>query len=476
MIEYIQSHPFESFYITVSYVLGIICAAHAILSSRTPQGATAWVLSLISFPLVTVPIFLIFGRSKFRGYNSKRKILDFKVQQEFDNLQAMEVDYIPQSDEIHLINGTISGKNQPGFTRRNSVELLIDGDKTFQRMLDDLEHAENYIIVQAYIFRADALGMQFAEILARKAGTGLRVTLINDEIGAKLPSDLRQRLTRAGVKIGSFNNSNGRGRLQVNFRNHRKIIVVDGKCAYVGGHNIGLEYLGQSPKFGPWRDTHVRLEGPSVIAAQLACAKDWYCCHETPIAADWKIHRPKKDSNVIVLHTGPADDRQTCLLAHLALINSAQKRLWIANAYIVPPESIIDALILASLRGVDVRVIFPSYSDARTVMLASQVYQQRLAEHGIRIYRYIAGFLHQKTMVVDESFGVVGSANLDCRSMFINFEVTVISSDKDFIGDMHTMLEADFANSQEVFARDLKKLSLFQKITTRGANLLAPVL
>ncbi len=474
-MDYITSHPYEFAYITISYVLGIFCACYAILSSRTPQGATAWVFALLSFPLVTVPVFLIFGRSKFQGYNSKRKLMDFKVQQEFERLKAIEAGYIPQSDEIHLINATIAPGNQPGFTRKNGIELLIDGDQTFQRILNDIEKATNYIVLQVYIFRADALGLQFVEILSRKAREGLRVTVLNDEIGAKLPQSIRDEFTRSGVQLGSFNDGK-KGRLQINFRNHRKIIVIDGKVAYVGGHNIGIEYLGDSAKYGPWRDTHVRLQGPSVIAAQLACAKDWFCCNEKPLSADWKIHLPESDCNVMVLHTGPADEKQTCLLAHLALINASSKRLWIANPYIVPPESLLDALILARMRGVDVRVIFPSHSDSRTVMLACEVYQERLAQHGIRVFRYLAGFLHQKSIVVDETFGVVGSANFDCRSMFINFEVSVLSTEKDFISQMSHMLEADFAHSQEMHLKDFEQLSLVHRITTRAANLLAPVL
>ncbi len=476
MFHHFFSHPFQLTYIVISYVLGLICAGHAIMNSRTPQGATAWVLFLISFPLISVPLFLIFGRSRFKGYNTKRKILNYKVQEQFDQLKPIEADYIPKSDEIHMINSTISSGNQPGFTKNNSIELLINGIDTFEGMLADLEKAQNYIVFQVYIFRCDEVGMKFAEVLIRKAKAGVRVTFLNDEIGAKLSKELVRDFTQAGVKLAPFNSSNGRGRLQINFRNHRKIIVVDGKVGYVGGHNIGREYLGKSTYFGPWRDTHVRLQGPSVIAAQLACAKDWYCCHETKLDADWKIHLPESDSNVMVLHTGPADDKQTCLLAHIALINSAKKKVWIANAYIVPPESLLDALILASLRGVDVRVIFPVRSDALSVRLASMVYKERMLEHGIKVYSYMAGFLHQKTMVIDELFGCVGSANLDCRSMFINFEISVVSTESAFIQNMSQMFENDFNHSQELHLAEFKKLSLFKKISMRGANLLAPVL
>ena len=457
------------------YVVGVFCACVAILRSRTPQGATAWALFLTFFPMIAVPLFMIFGRSKFEGYNSKRRVLDLKVQEKFDSLKNLEDDF-ELSAEMRLLNQTISEKNQPGFTRKNSIKLLIDGQETYEEMRAELEKATDYIVFQVYTFRADEVGESFKEILIRKAKEGVRVTFLNDDIGERLSSKWEKEFTEAGVKISSFNASNGRGKLQINFRNHRKIIVIDGRVAFVGGHNIGREYLGKTKTYGHWRDTHVRLEGPSVIAAQLATAKDWYCCKEVQLDADWTIHPAKRDSHVLVLHSGPADLKNTCLLAHIALINMAKERIWIANAYFVPPESLVDALILAKLRGVDVRIIVPTQSDSRTVLLASRVYQERLMLHGIKIYRYRAGFLHQKTMLVDQSFGVVGSANFDCRSMFINFEIATISNDETLITQMDEMLTRDMADSEAVFIEEFRNAPLLKKIACRGANLLSPVL
>lgn len=460
------------------YFLGFLSAAMAILRSRTPQGATAWVMSLISFPFVTVPLFLIFGRSKFHGYNSKRKIREAKVLKQFESLKSIEASYMPVSDEMELIKGTISSNNQPGFTCHNKIRLLINGEETYKAMMEDLEKAQSYIIFQVYIFRADPTGMKFADLLIRKARSGVRVSFLNDEIGANIPTKLIKQFEEAGVQTGSFNDygSKGRGRMQINFRNHRKIIVIDGKVSYLGGHNIGDEYLGLTKTWGPWRDTHVRLEGPSVIAAQLASAKDWFCCTETSLNADWKVHLPKGNADVMAFHTGPVDDKHSCLLAHVALINSAKERLWIANPYFVPPESLLNALFLASLRGVDVRIIIPSYSDSRSVMLAMEVYKEPLLDHGVKVYVYEAGFLHQKTMVIDDTFGCVGSANFDCRSMFINFEISVFCTDKEFIHSMEGMFEADFKDSRQLSKADFKHVSVLRRITTRGANLLAPVL
>jgi cardiolipin synthase A/B len=464
------------FIVIVFYSMGLFFSGVAIITSRTPQGATAWVMSLLFFPFLSVPLFVIFGRSRFRGYNTKRKFLDQKVIQEFRRLESIR-EILSDSEDFKLINATISKNNQPGFTTKNKIDLLINAEETYSSMLKELEAAQDYIVFQFYIFREDSVGMKFSEVLMRRAREGIRISFLHDDIGNDASKKLFKDFERAGIQVAPFNRTKLRGRFQINFRNHRKIIIIDGKVGFVGGLNIGDDYLGRWEAYGPWRDTHVRLEGPSVIAAQLASAKDWYCTKETALDVDWKIH-PVHDQNaqILVLHTGPADDKHTCLLAHIAMINSANQRLWIANPYFVPPESLMDAILLASLRGIDVRVILPAISDAKTVQFASQVYQERLLDHGVRVYLHTHGFMHQKVMLVDAAFATVGSANFDCRSMFINFEITTIASDAKFVSDVAYMLSQDFENAAEITPQDFKNQKWTRKISTRGANLLAPIL
>lgn len=463
-------HQVFTGFIICSYILGVMSSALAILRSRTPQGATAWIMALLSIPFVSVPFFLVFGRSRFYGYNRRMKVSNRKFFDRFGSLKSFDPSLIEDSEDMKLLQACIDKSNQPGFTHYNQIDLLIDGQETYDSMIEAISQARTYVVFQVYIFQSDSSGEKFANLLALKASEGVKVSLIYDEIGAKISKKLLKLMTEAGVKIARFNRFNGRGRLQVNFRNHRKIIIVDGKVGFVGGHNIGDEYLGE------WRDTHVKIQGPSVIAAQLAVAKDWYCCKQEFLDVPWDIHPAQKDSHAMVLHTGPADERHSCLLAHLSLIHSAKKRLWIASPYWVVPESLMDALLLASLRGVEVRIIMPSFSDSKTVMLASKVYQERFIEHGVQVLEYQTGFLHQKCMLVDDCFGVVGSANFDCRSMYINFEVSLITSDKSFIDDMERMFIEDFSRCRKVELQELQNQSLYQRILTRGANLFSPVL
>lgn len=468
--------PVFTITIIVFYILGFMCAASAILSARTPQGATAWVIGLITLPFFTVPVYFIFGRSKFYGYKTRRKFLDKKMSRKLTEMQEAMNSAELTSDKFHPLMNSLTQLCRPGFTTHNKIDLLIDGVQTYASMIAALEVAQHYIIFQFYVFRADSTGKMFAEVLMRKAQEGVRVNFLYDEIGTEISDKLINEMKATGISVCHFNSFRGKGRFQINFRNHRKILIVDGKVAFVGGLNIGDDYLGLWPDLGPWRDTHVRVEGPSVIACQMTHAKDWYWCQQEDLEANWQIQPTDGEANVLILPSGPADDRQNCLLAHIAMVNSATERLWIANPYLVPPESLLDAILLAALRGVDVRFILPSYSDAWIVMIACEVYVTRLLQHGVKVYRYHDGFLHQKVMLVDSLFAVVGSANFDFRSMFINFEITVVGQEKKFIQDVEQMLINDMKHCRAISLQEYEEMSLWKKITSRAANLFAPVL
>lgn len=475
MLSFFSSHPIMAATIIIFYILGLLCAAAAILRSRTPQGATAWIVALVTIPFFTVPLYIVFGRSKFLGYTTRRKIFDEKVNQKF--LQPLiRFNEAEATHEAGQLIHALTPLCKPGFTTNNSVKLLIDGKETYGAMMAELEAAERFIIFQFYVFRPDTTGATFAEILMRKARSGVMVNFLYDEIGSEIPVEFMDEMKSAGVNVCHFNSLGGKGRFQVNFRNHRKILIVDGKVAFVGGINIGDDYLGLWPMLGPWRDTHLMMKGPSVLACQLIHAKDWFWCREKDLAMDWQMPPSAGEANILVLPSGPADEKQSCLLAHMAMVNSAQERLWIANPYLVPPESLLNAILSAALRGVDVRIILPSYTDAWIIMLASNVYIKRLLDHGVKVFRYRPGFLHQKVLLVDHTLGTVGSANLDFRSMFINFEISVMVIDEQFVKDLETMLVKDMSACREVLLKEFEKLSLWQKLSSRAANLLAPIL
>jgi len=467
-----------SYILIAIYPVALVCAARAILRSRTPQGATAWTVALLSFPFVVVPLYVVFGRSKFNGYRIKRRLLDHRAREELARIEKIVSEEVPAPEGLAELAAAVMPSQQIGFTADNKVSLLVNAQSAYPSMLEEIERAKDYIFFQFYIFRCDATGRSFVDALVRKARAGVEVCFLYDEIGSKISKSFLRRMQDAGVRVGRFNTTKGpKNRFQVNFRNHRKILIVDGKVAFTGGLNIGDEYRGLDPKIGPWRDTHIRVEGSAVMAIQTSFAKDWYWSQGEMIQGRWKAHSPEGgNATVLALHTGPVDDFRTCLLAHVALINAAQTRLWIATPYLVLPDSLSDALSLAALRGVDVRLLVPSRSDNVLVEFASRVYEQELLTYGVRIFRYDGGFLHQKVMLIDSSLGVVGSVNLDYRSMFLNFELSVMCTDSIFVHEMGQMLGEDFSRSTELFAEHFKKVSFARRLLQRTADLFAPIL
>src|SRR5688572_20760656 len=260
------------------YVAGIITAIHAVMTVRTPQGAIAWSVSLVSFPFIAVPAYLVFGRSKFEGmvqaYDARRTEIDALEAQVRRNIDP----WVAEAELRPAIYTAVRRLTGMALTHGNDVELLIDGEATFVSLLKGIAEAHDYILFQFYMIHDDVLGRRVQQALIERAKAGVRVYVLYDEVGSSgLPWTYVDKLRKAGVEVSAFKATQGvRNRFQLNFRNHRKMVVVDGVTGWVGGHNVGDEYLGHDPEFSPWRDTHVRLEGPVVTQLQAVIAQDWY--------------------------------------------------------------------------------------------------------------------------------------------------------------------------------------------------------
>jgi cardiolipin synthase len=311
-----------------------------------------------------------------------------------------------------------------------------------------------------------------------RARAGIRVYFLFDEVGSHdLPKAYLRELEAAGIEVSAFNTRKGPGnRFQLNFRNHRKVVVVDGKVAWVGGHNVGDEYLGLDPKFGHWRDTHVRIEGPSALGAQLSFAEDWYWATDRRVDVTWEPTASNRgDLPVLILPSGPADEYETANLMFVHAINLATERIWIASPYYVPDRPVITALQLAAMRGVDVRILIPDEPDHLAVYLAAFTYLDEAGQSGVRFYRYQDGFLHQKVMLVDHSLATVGTANFDNRSFRLNFEITAAVSDTDFAAQVQDMLEKDFDRSRLMSPGEYDAKPWWFRFAAKVARLTAPV-
>ena len=460
--------------VTASYIAGAIAAVDAIMNTRTEQGAIAWSVSLLSMPFVALPAYLVFGRSKFEGrmvaYQERKNEIDALVATIRENLRPWNA---AGEDEpgAYLAIQKLSGMD---LTRGNQVELLIDGPATFDSILAGIAQAKHYVLVQFYMIHDDGLGRRLQQALIERARDGVHVYLLYDEVGSNgLTEAYLEELRAAGVEVSAFKPTQGVGnRFQLNFRNHRKMVVVDGLIGWIGGHNVGDEYLGLDPEMTPWRDTHVRIVGPAVLQLQATILGDWYWATRGIPELNWQ---PKaaagSDQKVMIVPSAPTQELETAGLLFVTALNSADERFWVSAPYFVPDEAVMKALTLAALRGVDVRVITTGQGDSLPVQLAGFYYIQKLRGLGIRFYAYAPGFLHEKVMLVDDDVSAVGTANFDNRSFRLNFEVTALIVDREFAARMQAMFEDDFAHAELIDPLAFDRKPFWWR---SGVNLFAP--
>ncbi|MEP3275200.1 MAG: cardiolipin synthase [Stappiaceae bacterium] len=465
----------------VFYSLAGICAVREIMYGRTAQGSIAWLLSLAFFPIPTVFIYLIFGWKKFDDYPRLTQCEISTIQSTSGDVEGLAEPPIESSVSDKHFRVLTSVAPIP-FQSGNKAKLLIDGQETFSSIFAGIKAAQHYVLVQFFIIRNDRLGKEMADLLIEKATQGVSVYLLYDNLGSKdLPRRYLRRLSDAGVQVAGFNQTHPMLRLtgpfRINFRNHRKIVVVDGECTWVGGHNVGVEYLGENPSLGRWRDTHVKVIGPATTATQLSFAEDWLWAtgKSLPVRCE-NTGTANSTESVLVMPTGPADDIETCAVVFADLISRANDRVWIVSPYFVPGIEVITALYGALLRGVDVRVLLPSKPDHRIVWLASTSHAADMVAAGVKVYRYNDGFLHQKIFLVDDDLAGVGTVNFDNRSFRINFEVTMWFAESPIVADVEKMLIADFEQSVPVEEPNLYHKPYYFQVAARAARLLSPIL
>ncbi|MFT4767711.1 MAG: cardiolipin synthase [Glaciecola sp.] len=478
-MEFNYSPEIIGIVLALIYVMAIASAVDALLQGRTAQGSIAWVVSLLAVPYISVPLYLVFGRNKFDGYIRERAQIEAQAEARLQIPRSELLDF-QASDTSAAFYRSLHSLARLPTVRGNAVTLLIDGYATFDSIEAGLRSAKQYILFQFYILRDDALGQRLGAVLAERAQAGLRVYLLYDEVGSRSfgSSQLHRTLQKAGVQLAAFDTRQGwRNRFQINFRNHRKVVVVDGTSAWIGGHNVGIEYLGESKKRGPWRDTHVKVEGPAVIGAKLTFATDWLWARREQLDINWQVERyTPGNCSVLLFPSDPASEFDEAGLMFHQVITQARDRIWIASPYFVPDRGIIAALQLAALRGVDVRVMIPDTADGPVVGLANWSFTRELLPAGVAVYRYEPAFMHQKVLLMDRELAGVGTANFDNRSFRLNFEITALVHDEAFCDEVETMLLTDFSQSRLVTVDELARKPFWFPLATAAARLMSPVL
>ena len=461
------------------YVAAIASAVEAIVRARTAPGSIAWVVSLLTLPYLALPLYLLIGRNRFAGYQRERRQIEELASTRLSGPRSRLNEFASDVSDQDFFRSLHRLARLP-TVRGNAVQLLVDGAATFDSIEAGLREAQHYILFQFYIVRDDVLGRRLGQVLMERARRGVRVYLLYDAIGSSgfARSALHRQLRDAGVQLSAFNSTRGpSNRLQLNFRNHRKVVVVDSRFAWIGGHNIGDEYLGVHPRRGPWRDTHVRLQGPAVIGAELTFAADWLWATREQLAIDWHLERHAPgNASVLLLPSDPASALEEASLMYHEVIIQAHRRIWITSPYFVPDRGIIAALQLAALRGVDVRVMIPDRPDGPVVGMANWAFTRELLPAGIAVYRYEPAFMHQKVFLLDDELAGVGTANFDNRSFRLNFEITALVKDPQFCKEVEQMLIADFERSRAVTSEELADKPFWFPLATGTARLLAPVL
>lgn len=452
---------------------------------RNPAKAVAWLSILFIFPIIGFIMYYFLAKDYTQRKKMRRK--GRKVVDEIRRALRMKARKADPGDAIrrcdiyreHRLLGLLN--NIPGSPMMpcNRVDIYNNAEDTYNAMLKSMEQAEAFIHVESYIVRNDKIGEKFKKMMIRKAGEGVAVRLLFDGVGSyKLSSRYVEELKQGGVEvhiflpplIAFFDK-------RINYRNHRKIIVVDGKVGFLGGINIGDEYLGADPVLGYWRDTHIRIEGDGVYYMQHTFATDWAFASGKSLVDPkyFPEHDCIGEETVQLIASGPDAPWDTVLEVFFGAMAVARSRIYITTPYFIPDPSIGMALKTAAVSGVDVRIILPGVPDARIVHWASMSYVQELMQAGVRFYQYQKGFVHAKTLIIDRILATVGTANMDMRSFFNNFEMTAVLYDRTTILRVEQDFLTDMKNSKEIDPAEFEKRSKYQRAKEAAARMLAPL-
>ena len=416
-----------------AFVVALVVARLAISTARTPTGAVAWVVFLLSFPILALPVYLVFGgvaRLKGRA-GAEEPEADAETRRAAVDAQG------PDRLQAVVANP---------FEQGNDVRLLIDGEATFAAIHEAIEGAQSEVLVQYYILGADRVGHELGVRMKAAAQRGVRVCLLCDLIGSlDLPRAYVEDLRAAGVDVRGFRGRNAFWAVRPNFRNHRKAVVVDERIGFTGGINADGLHVDGRDQFDRWRDTFVRIEGPVVSQLREVIEEDWNAFGQPDLAPGPGTAEAAGDRRVAIAATGLADGLERGSLLLCGLVGLARRRLWITTPYLVPQIDLLTAIQLAALRGVDVRIATPLPTDSWLAWYAGRDYFNDFQAAGVTILEYLPGFMHQKVMLIDDDLASVGTMNLDVRSALLNYEETALVQDAGFAAEVEAMLERDFA-------------------------------
>jgi cardiolipin synthase len=470
------------------FLINIIFAVLVIFfERRNPTATLTWLLVLLFMPILGFILYVFLGQDL-----RKKKLFYLKKEEGRELLPLVEKqDRFLREDRIVFNNPRIKEYkdiiflhlkiDKALYTQDNSVQIFNNGDQVFAALMESIRKARYFIHIEYYIIRNDSLGKAVIELLSEKAREGVEVKFLYDGMGCmRLPRKFFAPLIRAGGETASFfppllpyiN-------LRVNYRNHRKICIIDGEEGYIGGFNIGDEYRGLSNYFGFWRDTHLCIRGSAIDGLELRFILDWrHAAKDDSVASERYFPTRVKEgkTGIQIVSSGPDARWKSVKNGYLKMINKARKSIYIHTPYFVPDDSLLEALKLAALSGVDVRIIIPRKIDHIFIHWASLSYIGELLEAGAKPYYYDNGFLHSKMIVIDRLVSSVGTANFDIRSFQLNFEVNAFIYDEKIGQELHETFLRDLEECTEISIDCYSKRSILVRVRESFSRLLSPIL
>ena len=478
-----------NYFATAIILVNIIFAITVIfLERKNASSAWAWLLILFFLPLIGFILYLLLGRQLrkkhlFRWEGKKNIGIDKLISYQIEAIKKEQFEYrFPHvASYQQLIYLNLVGSNAV-LTQDNDIQIYTDGTDKFEALLQDIKEAKEHIHIQYYIFKLDNLGKRIYNALIDRAKQGVKVRILYDEMGSRSVKKrhFKELIDQGGEVEVFFPSILPLLNPRLNFRNHRKIVVIDGRIGYIGGFNVGDEYLGLNKKFGYWRDTHLRIEGSAVHPLQTRFLLDWNEASQKNRVHYSERYFPaiplKGDSTLQIVSSGPDTEWSNIKNGYIKLIANAKKHIYIQSPYFIPDESFFDAVKIASLSGIDVRIMIPNKPDHLFVYWATYSYIGLLLEAGVKIYIYDAGFIHAKMIVVDDEVASVGTANIDNRSFKLNFEVNAFIYDEAVAYNLAEIFETDMQKSFELTLDAYNNRSVWIKFKESVSRLLAPIL
>ncbi|WP_319479311.1 cardiolipin synthase [uncultured Draconibacterium sp.] len=476
---------FWNWFYLIFLITAIPVALMIILEKRSPFKTAAWILVLILIPIFGMIFYLVFGQEyRKRKMFSRRGIKSLKAMR---RLSAEQLKNIEQNKLISLAGlqhqapliRLLLNNSDSLLTTGNKLHLLVDGQQTFEAIIEAIEKARHHIHMEYYIFADDKIGNKIKDILIKKRKEGVEVRIIVDDVGSwGLTRKFFRELQANDVEIYPFMEVRfPRFTSRVNYRNHRKIIVIDGKTGFIGGINIADRYIEGMKGLGHWRDTHLQIGGDAATTLQVIFAADWYFITKQNLYG-YRYFPPLSDAPgvpVQVSASGPDYSWKSIEQGFFAAITTARKRIHIVTPYLMPPPELKMALKTAALSQVDVRIIIPEKSDASLSRWCSFSYVEELLEAGVRIYLYQKGFIHSKYLLVDDCISSIGTSNFDFRSFETNFEANAFIYQKEFTNELEEHFLSDLQYCREVRYREWRKRPLFDKVRESMAHIISPM-